>query len=284
MPTDNTPKTKAERREAARAEALALKLAQERRDKRNRAITIGALVAGLLALVAIIAVILVPAMKDKQEAQTLKPLGEATAPANVNADHGFTLGADGAAGTDNGPDAPEVSVYLDFMCPGCNSFEHSGGLTLDALRQSGDATVVVHPIAILDRLSQNTQFSTRSAAAAALVGDSAPEAFSAFVTAMFQNQPEENSSGLTNEEIEQIAMDAGVPADVAAKIGDGTAADTYDDWVTAVTDKVTADPALANPAADNNFTTPAIAIEGTRFNGDWSDPDVFTAAIEAAQG
>ena len=44
------------------------------------------------------------------------------------------------------------------------------------------------------RLSMGTGFSTRAAAAAALVADQAPEAFDAFNTAMFANQPGENTT------------------------------------------------------------------------------------------
>ena len=45
-----------------------------------------------------------------------------------------SLGADGAAGTEN-EGAVEVGVYLDYMCPICGQFEETNGATLDQLRE-----------------------------------------------------------------------------------------------------------------------------------------------------
>jgi hypothetical protein len=72
MPS-NEPQTKAQRREAARAEALALREAQAKRDKRNRLITIGALVAGLLVLVGVFLAVWIPAMNDRNLDQVAVP-------------------------------------------------------------------------------------------------------------------------------------------------------------------------------------------------------------------
>ncbi|MEK8227810.1 hypothetical protein NKG05_19460 [Oerskovia sp. M15] len=66
------------------------------------------------------------------------------------------------------------------MCPICGQFEAANGAGLAALRDAGTARVVFHPIAILDRYSQGTRYSTRAAASAALVADRAPDSFQAF--------------------------------------------------------------------------------------------------------
>ncbi len=169
MPSNET-QTKAQRREAARAEALALREAQAKRDKRNRLITIGALVAGVLVLVGVFLAVWIPAMNDRNktiDAVAAGNLADVTSPATSSAeDGGIPIGADGAAGTQN-EGAVEVGVYLDYMCPICGQFEETNGAALDQLRESGDVTVVLHPISILDRVAQSQQFSTRSAAAAA---------------------------------------------------------------------------------------------------------------------
>jgi protein-disulfide isomerase len=283
MPS-NEPQTKAQRREAARAEALAIREAQAKRDRRNRLITIGALVVGLLALIGVFLAIWIPAMNDRE--QTLDAvaegnLSEVESPANSNDEGGIPMGAEGAAGTDNGAEAVEVGVYLDYMCPICGDFEETNGASLDALRESGDATVVLHPVSILDRTSQGTQYSTRAAAAAGYVADQAPEAMSEFNTLMFQNQPAEGTEGLTDQQIADLAEQAGVPADVAEGIADGTAAETFGDWAATATSLVTQDEALANPQS-GGFGTPTITIDGERWDGNWSDPTALASAVEAA--
>ncbi|QJW35828.1 DsbA family protein [Cellulosimicrobium protaetiae] len=284
MPS-NEAQTKAQRREAARAEALALREAQAKRDKRNRLITIGALVAGVLVLVGVFLAVWIPAMNDQQktvDAVAAGNLADVTNPATAREDGGIPMGADGAAGTEN-DGAVEVGVYLDYMCPICGQFEETNGATLDELRSSGDITVVLHPVSILDRVAQSQQFSTRSASAAAWIADQAPEALNAFNTAMFQNQPAEGSGTLTDAQIADIAEQAGVPADVAAGIEDGTAVETYGDWVATATSLVTQDEALANPQS-GGFGTPTITIDGERWDGNWSDPNALPDAVTAAQG
>jgi protein-disulfide isomerase len=284
MPS-NEPQTKAQRRDAARAEALALREAQAKRDKRNRLITIGALVAGVLVLVGVFLAVWIPAMNDRNktvDAVAAGDLSEVSSPSTSNDDGGIPMGAEGEAGTDNGPDAVEIGVYLDYMCPICGDFEATNGETLDQLRESGDVTVVVHPVAILDRMANAQQFSTRSAAAAAWVADRAPEAMNDFNAIMFANQPEENVSTLTDAQIADLAEQAGVPADVAAGIEDGTAVETFGDWAATATSLVTQNPDLANPQ-NGQFGTPTITIDGERWDGAWSDPAALPAAVEAAQ-
>ncbi|WP_264031632.1 DsbA family protein [Cellulosimicrobium sp. SH8] len=284
MPS-NEAQTKAQRREAARAEALALREAQAKRDKRNRLITIGALVAGVLVLVGVFLAVWIPAMKDQNktvDAVAAGNLADVTGPSTARDDGGIPMGVDGAAGTES-DGAVEVGVYLDYMCPICGQFEETNGPTLDQLREAGDVTVVLHPVAILDRMANAQQFSTRSAAAAAWVADRAPEQMNAFNAIMFQNQPEENKETLTDEQIADLAEQAGVPADVAAGIADGTAVETFGDWAATATSLVTQDEALANPQS-GGFGTPTITIDGERWDGNWSDPNALSAAVTAAQG
>jgi len=285
MPS-NEPQTKAQRREAARAEALALREAQAKRDKRNRLITIGALVAGLLVLVGVFLAVWIPAMNDRNQtidAVTAGNLSEVTNPASGNDTGGIPIGADGVAGTDNGADAVEVGVYLDYMCPICGQFEDINGESLDALREAGDVTVVLHPVSILDRASQGTQYSTRSASAVAYVADQAPEALNEFNALLFANQPAENTEGLTDQQLADFAEQAGASSEVAAAIADGTATETFADWAATATNLVTQDESLANPQS-GGFGTPTITIDGERWDGNWSDPTALTSAVQAAQG
>ncbi|ROS78783.1 thioredoxin domain-containing protein [Cellulomonas sp. PhB143] len=265
--------SKAQRREAAIAEAKRLRDVQAARDKRVRIITISALVVALVAIVAIVLFILREGDKPA--------IDRADAPATASDDGGIPLGTSGAAGTTN-DGAVDVAVYLDYMCPICGEFEKANGQTLDDLRESGDVTEILHPISILDSQSQGSKYSTRAASAAALVADQAPDAMADFNDAMFASQPKEGTAGLTDEQIQQIAESAKVPADVAKKIGDGSAVDAFGSWVSAATDLAGGDSELQNP--QGGFGTPTITIDGKRWDGDWSKDGALEDAVKAAQG
>src|SRR6478735_12705227 len=96
------------------------------------------------------------------------------------------------------------------MCPICNQFEQSYGETIQGLVDDGSVTLNIHPISILDRSSQGTKYSTRGANAMYCVAVADAEASVPFMQAMYQNQPQEGSTGLTDEQILQIASGAGV--------------------------------------------------------------------------
>jgi protein-disulfide isomerase len=135
----------------------------------------------------------------------------------------------GAIAVGSGEDT--VDTYIDFMCPICNTFEQTYGPTLEELSDDGTITLNIHPISILDRLSQGTEFSTRAANAAYCVAVDAPDAVLPFVQAMYADQPAENSSGLDDATLTAIAQQAGASDAVAGCISDGT----YARYVTAMT-------------------------------------------------
>jgi len=54
----------------------------------------------------------------------------------------------------------EIAVFADFQCPICKSFEDQFGADLEAAAADGRITLSYHPIAILDRYSQGTEYSS----------------------------------------------------------------------------------------------------------------------------
>ncbi|GAA2242381.1 thioredoxin domain-containing protein [Promicromonospora sukumoe] len=264
----STNQTKAQRRDAARAEALALQKKQQSSEKRNRVIVLSVLGLAVIGLVVAIVLILTEGQKTPMEKVD-------NIPAGVVENSGIPVGADGAAGTTN-EGAKTLDVYVDYMCPICGQFEQTNSASIAEMREAGDITLVVHPVSILDRASQGTEYSTRAASASAWVADRAPEQFSAFHDALFASQPAENTAGLSDEQIAQVAEQAGVPADVAAGITDGDAKDTYEEWVAASTDAATSNEDLFN--AQGGFGTPTVLIDGERFEG-WQQPGALAAAV-----
>jgi protein-disulfide isomerase len=270
MPDDSNL-TKSQRRDAARAEALKLRQEQERREKRNRFITIGVLV--LLVIAVVLAVVFI------NQANKPKSLGDVKAPStaqSVSDGGGIPVDKDGVAGKSNAG-AVDVDLYYDYMCPNCGTFEKVNKDDLDALREDGTITFVMHPVAILNRLSQGTNYSTRSASAFATVADQEPGKVIQFHEALYANHPEENSTGLTDDQLKDYAVQAGV----SQKVADQFSKHTFADWVDAWTDRAGSDKALFN--SQGGFGTPTIVIDGKRWDGNWSQAGALKSAIEDAK-
>jgi len=263
MPTNDPKPSKADRRDAARAKAQALREEQLKREQRRRVYLVSAAVA-ILAAIAIVVVVII--------GNSGKPaLSKVAAPAGVTANAGIPIGPDGVAGKAIPAGVVVVDLYTDFMCPVCGAFEQQNGADLDALSKAGTAAIVYHPISILDGASNGTNYSTRAAQAAAVVADKDPAHYLAFDEALFANQPAENTSGLTNGQIEQIAQGVGVPSSVTATFADGK----FVKWVTAATED----------ASKNGVSgTPTVKINGKVFGGNWQTAGELKAAIVAAGG
>ncbi|SEJ38436.1 DsbA family protein [Demequina mangrovi] len=253
-------------RAAAKAQAQAQVRAQERR-------TMLMIVAGSVVGLALFAG-LIFFIVNQSKVPELGTEG-ATEPASADATGGIPVGTGGVAGADVPTDVTRVDIYLDFMCPICNVFEQTNADDLDEMREAGDIAVYYHPISILDRYSNGTSFSTRSAGAAGVVAHLAPEHFLDFSAAMFANQPEENSDGLSDDEIEQIALSVGVPEDVAASLDD----DGMLKWATAATEQSSQDGMRGTPTVRVSETgdfADGVILNETG-NDDAPSVDYFTA-------
>jgi len=273
--------SKIERRDAAREQARALREQQAKRDRRNKFLGIGMLSVAVLALGGVLVWVLTQGGGSSDEAlpdYPDTPLSEvADVPSTALPEGGIPVSASGVGGEVD-DSTTRVDVYLDYMCPACGAFEEANGDNLISLASDGAATVVYHPIAILNRYSNGTGYSTRAASAAALVADEAPDQFAAFNEQLFAGQPDEGTDGLTNAEIASIARDAGVSGSVADKISDGSALDRFGQWVTSATNDVTADPDLVNEA-NGSFGTPTITIDGEIWTENWTDPNALLQAV-----
>ena len=136
----------------------------------------------------------------------------------------------------------KIDIYEDFLCPVCNQFEQSAATTIDTLIADKKVTVQYHPIAILDRASNGTQYSTRSAAASAAAAESGK--FGEFHKLLFANQPAENSDGLTDAKLIELGTQAGITdAKFAAAVNDKT----YWSWATKATEEASARGVTGTP-------------------------------------
>jgi protein-disulfide isomerase len=148
---------------------------------------------------------------------------------------------DGTAfATGDGP--VPIDIYEDFMCPACNEFEKSAGATLQQLITDKKVTVRYHPIAILDRYSNGTRYSTRAAAAAAAAADAGK--FVQYHHVLFENQPAENSDGLGNARLIELGKSVGL---TDASFSDAVNSGKYEAWATKVTETASAKGVTGTP-------------------------------------
>lgn len=161
-----------------------------------------------------------------------------------------------------------VDIYQDFMCPGCGSFERTNRADLTAMVDAGTASLRIHPMSFLDESSQGTRFSTRAANAFVTVYKAEPDKALAFSQGIFESQPKEGSTGLTDEKLVELAKQAGVSEATAATFAQLSNAD----FVANTTKE-------AFTAGINS--TPTVLINGTKFT-EGTTPGALKAAVEKA--
>jgi protein-disulfide isomerase len=250
--------SKQARTEPRRARAAEQAAAERQRRLNRRLASVGGIViVGLL--VAIVAVVVRSVGNAGSSAAT--PTASVVAPANATTSGAIRIGQAAAP--------VRVEIYLDYMCPYCGEFERANSAEIRRLVQAGTARLELHPLSFLDQQSGGTRFSTRAANAMATVADRSPDFVLAFNEALFTEQPEEGSNGLSDEQIAALAGKAGVPQDV---IGAFTSR-TFEPWVAAST----------NAAFRAGITgTPTVKINGAVYKGDLYTVGPLSQAIEKA--
>ncbi|MFC4062227.1 DsbA family protein [Planomonospora corallina] len=233
--------------------------AELRRKKRNRIVAAaGGLV--IVGLVIAIVVALVNAAGAGSQGGT-RARGGGAAPAIATAGGALAVG-DAAAPV-------KLEVYLDYMCPFCGRFEQANSAELDRMLAEGTARLELYPMSFLDKMSSGTEYSTRAANAVATVADRAPGRVMAFNTALFANQPEEGSDGLTDAEIAELARGAGVPQGVVDLFDDRI----FESWV------ATSTTAVFETGIQG---TPTVKVDGEVFQGDLYSTGPLSTAVTAA--
>ena len=171
-----------------------------------------------------------------------------------------------------GTGGTEVSVYLDPMCPYCGQFETANGDQIQRMVAANDITLRLYPLTFLDRSSRGTEYSSRASSALTCVAASRPASTLDYLAALYANQPDENTSGLTDARLVSLAEKAGA-ADAASCIRGGD----YVSWAQGVTSTALSDdlPGQSGPLKG----TPTVIIDGTVFDGSITDADAFREAV-----
>ncbi|MFB9653015.1 DsbA family protein [Pseudarthrobacter oxydans] len=286
-PANEVRKSKAERTAEAREKARLIREAQLKKDKRNKLLIGWGIVAAVVAILAVVALVVTNSIRQNTPIADQGPV-----PANANVNGGVTL----LANTDvkqtdpatvdvttlTKPETPpspvvapgaeaeegqpvKVIAYIDFICPVCLRFEETYNEALTSLRNEGKITMEYRPLGFLDRQS-STNYSSRSANAAACVADTAPDKYGEYVNVLFENQPAEGGAGLSDDKLKSLASDIG--ADINSCVDDKT----FRPYVKYSTEL----------AANTGITgTPTVFIDGKQWDGATDLNAEIQAAIDA---
>src|SRR6478735_11616486 len=243
--------SKRDRREEARETARKMREEAAKKAKRRKVVVQSSVIVGIIAVLAIIGVVVFTSVGAG---------GSAANPKNM-ASGGILLESPTkavttpaiASGAKPTPTKMEldgktahIQIWLDYQCPYCDQFETTNDPQIKQWLEEGSATLEIHPVAILDS-SQIKQYSTRAGAAAACVANSQPSKFWDVNSALFANQPDEQTGGgLSNSEILKVFKDAGVESDAITKCVNDQ---TYAKFVTNRTQSAVSNAQLRNPSS-----------------------------------
>lgn len=284
QPTPPERLTKKQKQEHARELARLAREQDRTRKRRRRWMTQAGIGVGLLAIVAVVALVFVNSTPPSV-AGPLNMLsdgilieGNGTAAAAVSTKAIQPSATPVATDTSSMAETANIVLYVDYQCPYCKQFETTNGDQIQQWVTSGVATVEIHPIAILDNSSQGTKYSTRAANAAACVANFDPDNYLAVNKSLFANQPAENTPGLTDKEIIKLVQGAGSTGDdVSACI----TKQTFASWAGASTARALAGP-LPNSDVSTVAGTPTVVVNGTHYTGALDDATAFSDFVGQA--
>jgi protein-disulfide isomerase len=275
--------TGGERRAAARDKARQLREQHRKRERRRRAVVRTSIVAVVIAAAAVVAIVIVSSIHAPSHG-----------PANMASDgiligKGMKAELSPAAQADAKPvtkkqdassGAVSIVTYVDYLCPYCGEFERTNAAQIGKLVDSGAATIEIHPIPLLASHSAGTKYSLRADNAAACVANYSPNSFWVFNRELFENQPKENTAGLTDQQIKSLVSKAGATSydSISKCIDEGR----YESWAQNALDRTLTGP-IPNSSVKQLKGTPLVLVNGKQYQGSLTDPDEFRAFIVKAQ-
>lgn len=260
-------------RAARRERAAQARREQERAAAKRRNLISVAVVAVIVVVIALAGI----AIKNQVDKNDTSSAG----PAGLTADNGILYDREAATGEPATGDPVPVVVFSDFQCPVCQIFESQTGEFLNQQVESGAIEIEYRVISFLDKAS-TTGYSSRALNAAMCVyEDAGVSTWKTFHDALFAQQPAEGTAGLTDDQLVDIASDAG------ADVGDCITDHTYRDWALDLAEVAFT---TQDSAGEQVSGTPTIWVDGTAVHGPESNGQATLAtateiqqAITAAQ-
>jgi len=212
--------------------------------RRNHAIQIGMTAIVVLFALGIVGYIVVLNSKKPDEGQAIRVVSDQVITAEDS-------------------DEPKVvlSIYEDFLCPGCGNFERNYGPTISKLVDIGAIAVDYHPANILSKQGRDN-YSGRAGAAAFCVADESMEAFERFHAALYTKelQPDELAASFPdNARLIELARQAGAAGGVRDCVNSGKYLKLVDGMAAA--GKIQATPTIRINGEDYNPKSPAALVD-----------------------
>jgi protein-disulfide isomerase len=237
-------------------------LANQKRQRRRSTLIIAVIVVVALVVVAGIGYFIY---------RSTRPEGPATPPAGLSEEQPYyVLGAPDDSGK------PVVTMHADFMCPACGAFEQVNGEDMMELVENDEVTLHLYVRRFLDTNSTTGDYSTRAGNAFAAVYADDPDNAMKYQQLLWQNQPEENTAGLDDDKLFDLAKEAGAGDDVKKDITSGT----YKTFVRNVVD-----PAAQKQSEDETGKnqTPFVKVDDTIVDyNTWQNEGEFKKVVEKA--
>ncbi|TFD60799.1 DUF4190 domain-containing protein [Cryobacterium sp. Hh7] len=167
-----------------------------------------------------------------------------------------------------------IDEYIDPMCPFCAQFEQTNGELLLAGVESGVITLRVHSLTFLDSKSQGTNYSSRASAALTCQATLNPGETLDFLSELFANQPLENTPGLSDAELADLAGGD-------ASITDCVQSGDYQAWSQQNTESALTGP-IAGAEIEAVSGTPTVLVDGAQYRGSLTNQAEFSAFVAAA--
>lgn len=272
--------TKRDRREDAREHARQMREEAAKKARRRRVVVQSSVIVAVVAVLAIVGVFIFNGVNASSNVANPKNmlsggilLNSATQAVATPA----IAKGESATPTTQKIDGKTANIvtYIDYQCPVCQAFEGTNADQIKQWMSNGQATLEIHPVAILDNAS-NKKYSTRSAAAASCVANFMPDKFYDITTAFYANQPDEQTGGgLSNAKILSLFKNAGVSSQA---ITDCVNDQRFAPFITNQTKVAVADPKLLN--SSGQFGTPAVTVNGKRYNGSVTDATAFATFVQ----
>ncbi|MFJ4712324.1 DsbA family protein [Streptomyces sp. NPDC088785] len=250
-----------EGKRAARERLAAEREKQKTAEKRRRTLIVGATVVCVLGLAAVIGVVAANSGGDDDGGDTAS--GPVSAP-------------QGAAGTDRlaipvGKEAAKstLTIWEDFRCPACKSFEDTYRTTLHELTDAGKLKVEYHLVTLIDS-NMGGSGSLRAGNAAGCAQDAGR--FRDYHDVLYENQPEETDDAFSKN---------GRLIELAGKV-DGLTSDTFTSCVNDGRHDSWIQKSYKKFQDDKLSGTPTVILNGKTLDLNTLSPDKLKQQVEAA--